>query len=228
MQYRNIFIQTDLDSDSRNSENSCLKFCQNLNCAEDLAWRCRSRILLPDRLKYEFLAEHTSIRDLSRIRLDPNLLQNQFMFTRSSKLCSPQDVQSWKAIGWWLEEKYCLSSVWKSLGIADCQPKRCNITGCALYQPNKDKRDWLSERCPKLVHGSLFSSKIDVWVSIFVCMWWEGASCVPRSQRYLQPCVTCVTMGDHPPSPLCPMWESLICGRQHQYMGVIDKWDREE
>ena len=29
-------------------------------------------------------------------------------------------------------------------------------------------------------------------------------------------------------TPPCPMWESLICGRQHQYMGVSDKWDRVE
>ena len=68
-------------------------------------------------------------------------------------------------------------------------------------------------------------NQFDMCASIFVCMWWEGASGAPRSQRYL-PCVTSVTMGDHPPSPLLPhvgvtdMWETTsIYGSQWQ-MGV--------
>ena len=63
------------------------------------------------------------------------------------------------------------------------------------------------------IYGSLF---------LFACG--ERVWVVSRgvSDTCWLPCVTCVTMGDHPPYP---MWESGICGRQHQYMRVSDKWD---
>ena len=150
-----------------------------------------------------------SIRDLSRIRLDLNLLRNQFVLTRCSKLgCN----------GVWADlkghpPKNHLSSFWQSFwNFCKCAvPSRLSTLRKQRYMQyfisTRDRRN-----------------QFDMCASIFVCMWWEGASGAPRSQRYL-PCVTSVTMGDHLPPLFCPMWESQICGRQHQYLGVSDKWD---
>ena len=152
-----------------------------------------------------------NIRDLSRIRLDLNLLRNQFVLTRCSKLgCN----------GVWADlrghpPKNHLSSFWQSFwNFCKCAvPSRLSTLRKQRYMQyfisTRDRRN-----------------QFDMCASIFVCMWWEGASGAPRSQRYL-PCVTSVTMGDHlPPSLLLPhvgvtdMWETTsISGSQWQ-MGL--------
>ena len=66
-------------------------------------------------------------------------------------------------------------------------------------------------RCQKSICGSLF---------LFACgERVRSGSGVLWSQRYLAPCVTCVTMGDHLPPPLHP------CGSQGYVGDNINMWE---
>ena len=114
-----------------------------------------------------------SIRDLSRIRLDPNLLQNQFVLTRCSKLGCNGVCGDWRTV-----IPQTLFQAFHNLWISywDIEATTHMPLDC---QTKTKETDFLTfqMKCPKSICGSLF---------LFACgERVRNGSGVVWSQRYL-------------------------------------------
>ena len=155
-----------------------------------------------DRLKYEFLAEHT--------RFESDQIRSEFT---SKSICAHKMFKVGMQWGMsWFEGTSSQKPSFKLLTIflmfCKCAvPSGSKGTCNTLFQPETGETN--------LTCVPLFSFACGGRVLVVP----RGVSDTCHVSQ-VSPWVT-----TSPPPFFCPMWESQICGRQHQYLGVSDKWD---